>query len=288
MKTIGVIGAGVMGAGVAQDLVWHGYRVVVVDLHENQLEKSKTAVAKGLRFHPMLTGKKAPEPAQEMMARIHWTTDYQDLKEAEFVVENTTEKWDVKETVYPILNNSISPDTVIAANTSAVLIGRMAGLVQNPERVIGIHFMNPVPMKSMVEVIRAPLTSDSTLATTGALLESLSKSYVVVKDSPGFVSNRVLMLTVNEAIHLVHEGVSSAADVDRLFRGCFEHKMGPLETADLIGLDTILNTLVVLQQQTGQDKYQPCPLLQELVAQGKNGRKSGQGFYPYQGAGAAF
>ena len=171
---------------------------------------------------------------------------------------------------------------MFAANTSAIPITRIASLTRRPARVIGMHFMNPVPLKPVVEVIRGYYTADETVALAQGLLAGMGKEGVVVNDSPGFVSNRVLMLTINEAIFLLHEGVAAAEDVDKIFKGCFGHKMGPLETADLIGLDTILLSIEVLYESFNDSKYRPCPLLKKMVDAGLYGQKSGQGFYTYQ------
>jgi 3-hydroxybutyryl-CoA dehydrogenase len=209
------------------------------------------------------------------------STDYGSLQDADFVIENVTEKWEVKRPVYAQLDAVCPEHCVLASNTSCIPITRIGSVTQRPDRVIGMHFMNPVPMKPMVEVIRGYHTSPETIETAQALLAGMGKDCVIVNDSPGFVANRVLMLTVNEAIFLVHEGVSDAPDIDQIFKDCFGHKMGPLETADLIGLDTILYSLQVLYESFSDSKYRPCPLLNQMVDAGLHGRKSGQGFYTY-------
>jgi 3-hydroxybutyryl-CoA dehydrogenase len=196
-------------------------------------------------------------------------------------VENVVEKWPVKKDVYAQLDAICRPDVVFAANTSAISITRIGSATKRPSQVVGMHFMNPVPMKPMVEVIRGFHTSDASIAAAKQFLAGMGKDCIVVEDSPGFVSNRVLMLTVNEAVFLVHDKVASAADVDRIFKTCFGHKMGPLETADLIGLDTILYSIEVLYESFNDDKYRPCPLLKKMVDAGLHGRKSGRGFYNY-------
>jgi 3-hydroxybutyryl-CoA dehydrogenase len=213
---------------------------------------------------------------------IEATTDYSRLSDVDFVVENITEKWELKKEIYPKLDEICAPDVVFAANTSAISITRLASLTNRPEQVLGMHFMNPVPMKPTVEVIRGWHTTDTTLDTALTLLADMGKEGIVVADAPGFVSNRVLMLTVNEAIHLVAERVATAEEVDRIFKSCFGHKMGPLETADLIGLDTILYSVEVLYESFNDGKYRPCPLLKQMVDAGLHGRKSGQGFYTYR------
>jgi len=196
-------------------------------------------------------------------------------------VENVVEKWDVKEDVYARID-AICPDRcVFAANTSAISITRIASATQRADKVVGMHFMNPVPMKKTVEVIRGYHSSDATMEIAQQFLTQMGKEGIVVNDSPGFVSNRVLMLTVNEAIFLVQDQVSSAQDIDQIFKSCFGHQMGPLETADLIGLDTILYSIEVLYESFNDSKYRPCPLLKKMVDAGLYGRKSGRGFYTY-------
>jgi 3-hydroxybutyryl-CoA dehydrogenase len=187
----------------------------------------------------------------------------------------------MKRQVYPRLDRICPPHVVFAANTSAISITRLASLTSRPERIVGMHFMNPVPLKDTVEVIRGHHTSEETLETARRLLATMGKKAVVVNDFPGFVSNRVLMLTVNEAVYLVQDGVAAPQDVDEIFRSCFGHPMGPLQTADLIGLDTILYSIQVLYDSFGDSKYRPCPLLRKMVDAGLHGRKSGEGFYRY-------
>jgi 3-hydroxybutyryl-CoA dehydrogenase len=187
----------------------------------------------------------------------------------------------VKAEIYPRLHAICPADCVFAANTSCISITKLGGFTKRPDRVCGMHFMNPVPMKPMVELIRAFHTSPETLAAGQRFLAEMGKEAVVVNDWPGFVSNRVLMLTINEAVFLLQDQVASAVDVDRIFKGCFGHKMGPLETADLIGLDTILYSIEVLHESYNDSKYRPCPLLKKMVDAGLHGRKSGRGFYDY-------
>lgn len=278
--SVGVIGAGVMGVGVAQNLAQTGHQVVLVDLSNEILDRSKRELRNGLRAFAMFN-KNSGIDAKEVTARIQFTTDYAQLANVDYVVENVIEKWAVKKDVYADLDRICRPDVIFAANTSAISITRIGSATKRPSQVVGMHFMNPVPMKPMVEVIRGFHTSDATLEASKAFLAEMNKECIIVEDSPGFVSNRVLMLTVNEAIFLVHDKVASAADVDRIFKTCFGHKMGPLETADLIGLDTILYSIEVLYESFNDDKYRPCPLLKKMVDAGLFGRKSGRGFYNY-------
>jgi len=278
--SVGVIGAGVMGVGVAQNLAQTNHHVVLVDVSAEILEHSKKEIRNGLRAFAMFN-KKAAVDAKEVMSRIQFTTDYEQLSNVDFVVENVIEKWPVKKDVYAKLDAICRPEVVFAANTSAISITRIGSATKRPSQVLGMHFMNPVPMKPMVEVIRGFHTSEATIAAAKDFLAGMGKDCILVEDSPGFVSNRVLMLTVNEAVFLVHDKVASAADVDRIFKTCFGHKMGPLETADLIGLDTILYSIEVLYESFNDDKYRPCPLLKKMVDAGLHGRKSGRGFYNY-------
>jgi 3-hydroxybutyryl-CoA dehydrogenase len=270
-----------MGIGVAQSLAEAGHRVVLVDVSPEALASVPSEIRKGLSMSALLRGRGTTRAADEVVASIETTSDYDRLRDVEYVIENTTEKVEVKSEVYPRLDAVCPPDVIFAVNTSAIQIARLAALTRRPEKVVGMHLMNPVPLKPTVEVIRGAQTSDDTIATTLDLLRSMGKEGIVVNDSPGFVSNRVLMLTVNESIAVLADGVAPAEDIDRIFKTCFGHKMGPLETADLIGLDTILNSLVVLRDSFGDAKYEPHPLLAKKVAAGEHGRKSGRGFYEY-------
>jgi 3-hydroxybutyryl-CoA dehydrogenase len=282
MMEIGVIGAGVMGTGLTQDLVAHGFGVVLIDRSEETLTAARRDIEGYGRFSRMLGGGQDNGDYDANLSRVVYSTDLNKVAAADFVVENITEDWGLKREIYPVIDEACPSDTVFAANTSAIPITKLAALTSRPDRIVGMHFMNPVPMKKAVEVIRGWHTSDETLKRADQLLSGLGKKGITVADSPGFVSNRVLMLTVNEAVFLVHEGVATAADVDEVFRSCFGHKMGPLETADLIGLDTILYSIDVLHESFADSKYRPCPLLKKMVDAGLHGRKSGQGFYTYQ------
>lgn len=280
---VGVIGAGVMGSGVAQNLAQSGFRVVLVDRAEKALEGAKTAIRNAVRFQAFGAKDKSKLEAPEtVLERITFTTDYAPLKDAFYVIENVSEKWEAKCDVYALLEQVCPPDTVYAVDTSCFSITRVGALTQRPAKVIGIHFMNPVPMKPTVEVIRGFHTSEDTIAVTNALLAQMGKEGILVNDMPGFVSNRILMLTVNEAVFTVQDQVATAQQVDDIFKKCFGHKMGPLETADLIGLDTILYSIEVLHESYNDSKYRPCPLLKKMVDAGLLGRKSGQGFYKYR------
>lgn len=283
--TVGVVGAGVMGASVAQNLAQTAHRVVLIDVADESLERARAEIAKNLRFAALFDPgvREASHPA--ILDRIEFTSDYERLEAVDFVVENATESWAVKQAIYPQLDRICRPDCILAANTSAISITRLAGTTRRPDRVIGMHFMNPVPQKPVVEVIRGWHSSDATVEAARCFLRQMGKQAIVVKDMPGFVSNRVLMLAINEAIFVVQDDVASPVDVDRIFVECLAHKMGPLATADLIGLDTILRSLDVLCESYNDSKYRPCPLLKQMVAAGLHGRKSGRGFFDYTGHG---
>jgi 3-hydroxybutyryl-CoA dehydrogenase len=280
-RLVGVIGAGVMGVGVAQSLAQTGHRVVLVDVSEAVLERARAEIRQGVRFQGMFRKDGPKVGADEILGRIRFTTALEPLAEVEFLIENVTEKWDIKRELYPRLDAVCNPEAVFAANTSAIPITRIAGATGRAPKVLGMHFMNPVPLKPAVEVIRGFHTTEETLRCALDLLARMGKEGIVVNDAPGFVSNRVLMLTVNEAIWLVQDQVATAEQIDHLFKTCFGHKMGPLETADLIGLDTILYSVEVLYECFSDSKYRPCPLLRKMVDAGLHGRKNGKGFYDY-------
>ncbi|WP_103349410.1 3-hydroxyacyl-CoA dehydrogenase family protein [Amycolatopsis sp. CA-128772] len=279
MAVTGVVGAGVMGIGVAQDFAAAGHEVVLVDKDERILEQARAEITRNCRLSRLMGGPSLD--ADEILARITTAVGLAALDKTEILVENVTEDWAVKAAVHAELDEVCSPDTVIIANTSAVPITRIASVGKNPGRVIGVHFMNPVPQKPVVELIPGFHTTPETILRTRELLTSIGKRWVDVKDASGFVSNRVLMLTVNEAAYLVHEGVATAESVDEVFRGCFGHPMGPLQTADLIGVDTILYSVEVLYEHYADSKYRPCPLLKQMTDAGLHGRKTGRGFYTY-------
>jgi 3-hydroxybutyryl-CoA dehydrogenase len=280
LNTIGVVGAGVMGAGLAQALAQAGLRTLLIDTSDSILAAALDKIKDNLRFQRLLQKDSVVNP-QEVIFRIQVSTAYAVLSEADFVIENVTEKLDVKLQVHQQMEEACPAHCIFAANTSAIPITRIAAMSRRPNQVLGMHFMNPVPLKTTVEVIRGYHTSEETLQVAKRLLSFMGKEAIVVGDSPGFVSNRVLMLTVNEAIFLLHERVAAAEDIDAIFKNCFGHKMGPLETADLIGLDTILFSIEVLYEEFKDSKFRPCPLLRQMVDAGLHGRKSGRGFYNY-------
>ncbi len=278
---VGVVGAGVMGAGVAQNLAQTGHQVVLVDVANQQLERAAAEIRQNVRMQGFFRKAEPALDPEEVLAKIRFTTDDGELAASNYLVENVVEKWSVKEPVYRRIDAICPEDCIFAANTSCISITQIGSATKRPDRVIGMHFMNPVPLKPVVEVIRGFHTSPETIERGRRFLAEMGKDCVVVNDMPGFVSNRVLMLTINEAIFLVQDQVASPEDIDRLFKTCFGHKMGPLETGDLIGLDTILFSLEVLYESYNDDKYRPCPLLRKMVHAGLHGRKSGQGFHRY-------
>lgn len=283
VRTVGVLGAGVMGRGVCLALAQAGIPAVVVDISEEILERTRAQLRRDVRTCTLFS--EGPFPtAEDVLSTTTFTTDYADLAGTDLLVENVTEKWEVKKPIYEAIDGICPPDALFCVNTSAIPITRVAGLTRRPDRVVGMHFMNPVPLKSTVEVIRGFHTSEETEKRALEFVAELGKSAIVVEDSPGFVTNRVMMLTVNEAIFLLQEQVASAAEIDQLFVQCFGHKMGPLETADLIGLDTVLLSIEVLREAFKDSKYRPSPLLCKMVDAGLLGRKSGKGFFDYGAA----
>jgi 3-hydroxybutyryl-CoA dehydrogenase len=278
-SVIGVVGAGVMGRGLAQALTAHEMRVLLLDADPSVLETAYADIAESFRMGSLFGQTVDDVPAA--LARITLSTDYDVLKEADFVVENITEREASKKAIYPVMDAVCRPEVIFAANTSCISITRIASWTRRADRVLGMHFMNPVPLKPVVEVIRGMHTSEDTLAAARLFLKQMKKRAVVVQDLPGFVSNRVLMLTINEAIWLVQDQVARPEDVDRIFQSCFGHVMGPLATGDLIGLDTILLSLEQLCEAYDDPKFRPCPLLRKMVDGGLWGRKSGKGFFDY-------
>ena len=280
-STIGVIGAGTIGTGVVTDLVLHGLHAVVVDISDTVLRKAETEVLKAIRFAPMFSKTLPRVPREDALKRMTFTRELRDLARCEFVIENVPEKWEIKRPIYEQLDSFMPPSACFGVNTSCIPITRVAALTRRPAQVIGLHAMNPVHLMPTVEVIRSARTSDDTVAKLLALFAQLGKKAILVNDSPGFVSNRISHLFMNEAAFVLQDEVSTAEKIDQIFKQCFGHKMGPLETADLIGLDTVANSLDVLYDSFHDPKYRCCPLLRKLVEAGHLGRKSGRGFHTY-------
>jgi 3-hydroxybutyryl-CoA dehydrogenase len=274
------VGAGVIGAGVAFDCARAGHSVVLVDVRADQLERARSRVDESARMLVLFRRQRSLD-SDAIKERIALTTDLDALAEADVIVENVTEEIETKRAVYRSLDDICSPRAIFAANTSAIPIARLASFTRRAPSVIGVHFMNPVPLKTTVEVIVHAQTSEETLARVHSFLAELGKEGIVVNDAAGFVANRVLMLAINEAARVVAEGVASAEDVDRIFTACIGHKTGPLATADLIGLDTIVRTLRVLEAELRDPKFAPAPILLEMLENGRLGQKSGRGFHEY-------
>lgn len=281
LRTAGVIGAGTIGRGVAEDLAQAAYDVILVDISEEQLSSALIQIRSDILVYGMFRPEKPKGDVETIVSHISVSTDLARLSSADFIVENVTEDWDIKRDIYQQIDAICRPGVIFGVNTSAIPITRVAAATTRPSDVIGMHFMNPVPLIGTVEVIRGYYTSDQTVHAALDILQRLGKEGIIVQDSPGFVTNRVLMLTINEAIFCVQDQVASAEEVDRIFKGCFAHKMGPLETGDLIGLDTILNSITVMYENFRDSKYRPAPLLVKMVEAGLLGRKTGRGFYTY-------
>lgn len=279
MKQFGVVGAGVMGRGVAHAMAQSGFQVILVDISPKVLEEAEKEIYRSAQMQILY--KKSTAKPEEIIDKIQFTLDYDDLKEVTFLVENTNENVVIKQEVLKKLVKVCKKDCKFAINTSCISITQIAAKTDNPKRVIGIHFMNPVLMKNTVEVIKGYHTSDETVATTNEFLASIGKKGIIVNDLPGFVSNRISHLYMNEAAFVIQDHIATPEQVDEIFRDCFGHKMGPLETADLIGLDTVVDSLEVLYESYHDSKFRTCPLLKKMVDAGALGKKSGQGFYDY-------
>ncbi|HEX4826473.1 MAG TPA: 3-hydroxybutyryl-CoA dehydrogenase [Candidatus Polarisedimenticolaceae bacterium] len=285
IERLGVIGAGQMGNGIAHVAAAAGIAVTMRDIEERFVQKGLETIAKNLQ-RGVDKGKMTGAEKDATLEKISGTTRLEDLADCDFVVEAAVEKLDVKLELFGALDKIVKPKAILATNTSSLPITRIAAATKRPEKVIGMHFMNPVPVMKLVEVIRGLQTTDETAATTKVLAETMGKTPVFCRDFPGFVSNRVLMPLINEAIFCLHEGVADAASIDTIMKLGMNHPMGPLTLADFIGLDTCLYILEVLHEGLGEAKYRPCPLLRKYVEAGWLGKKSGRGFYDYTTAGA--
>jgi 3-hydroxybutyryl-CoA dehydrogenase len=282
IKTVAVIGAGTMGNGIAHAFARAGYRVILRDVEQRFLDRGMKAIANNLG-REVSKAKITEAEKAAALARIHPSTDIVTVMGADFAVEAVPEQRDLKVRVLKDADAVLGPGVILASNTSSISISELAAETSRPDRFVGMHFMNPVPVMVLVEVIRGRATSDATFHTTMALCEKLGKTPVGVNDAPGFVSNRVLMPMINEAAFAVMEGVATPEAVDAVMKLGMNHPMGPLELADLIGLDVCVDILDVLHKGFGDPKYSACPLLKEYVAAGRLGRKSGHGFYKYSG-----
>jgi 3-hydroxybutyryl-CoA dehydrogenase len=280
IRTIGVVGAGTMGHGIAQVAAQSGYEVVLVDAAPAALARGQAQIGKGYE-RLVGKGKLSAEARDQALARLKTAGDLAALAQADLVVEAVVERLEVKASVLGELDRLCGAATLLATNTSSISITKLAAATSRPEKVIGMHFMNPVPVMQLIEVIRGLATSQETWDAIETASRTMGKTPVEVHDAPGFVSNRVLMPMINEAIFCLYEGVGKAEAIDEVMKLGMNHPMGPLALADLIGLDVCLDILRVLQQGFGDPKYRPCPLLVKMVDAGRLGRKSGRGFYEY-------
>lgn len=280
-KKIAVIGAGIMGIGLALNLAIFEYEVILIDADPEALQRAETKIPGDLRLFRMMNAEKKCPTSAELSARIVFTTEYKQLEDVRIVIENIPEDWNKKESLYRNIRDVFDPETLFAINTSCISITRAAACFHRPQQVIGTHFMNPVPLKNLVEVITGYYTSEHAVSSIKTFLASFGKKCVVVKDFPGFVSNRLSHLFMNEAAFLLQDQVASPRDIDLIFTEGYGHAMGPLATADLIGLDTVVNSLEVLCNSYQDPKFRCCPLLVKMVHAGMLGRKTGQGFFKY-------
>jgi 3-hydroxybutyryl-CoA dehydrogenase len=282
IKKVGVVGAGQMGSGIAHVSALAGYDVMLNDLNAERI-KAGLATINGNLARQVSKGTISEEVRQQALAHIKPAEKLADLATCDLVIESATEKEDVKRKILVDLCQNLKPEAILATNTSSISITRLAAVTDRPERFIGIHFMNPVPVMELVELVRGIATGDETFEASKAFIANLGKTYAVAEDFPAFMVNRILLPMINEAIYTLYEGVGSVAAIDTAMRLGAHHPMGPLELADFIGLDTVLSVMQVLHEGLADSKYRPCPLLVKYVEAGWLGRKAGRGFYDYRG-----
>tara|TARA_B100000214_G_scaffold268941_1_gene199592 strand:- start:2509 stop:3354 length:846 start_codon:yes stop_codon:yes gene_type:complete len=280
ISSVGVIGAGQMGAGIAQVCAAIGKKVILCDIKQEFVDNGIGTITKNLK-RSVSKERINQDEMDNTLGKVSTTLELNDLKDCNIIIEAIVENIDIKKKLFLDLGNICNKDTILASNTSSIPIGILAEASGRPSKVVGMHFMNPVPVMKLVEVIRAKSTADHTFEATFKLAEDLNKVPVLVNDFPGFVSNRILLPMLNEAIFCVMEGVAEPEAIDTVMKLGMSHPMGPLTLADFIGLDTCLAIMEVLHRDFNDDKYRPCPLLKEMVEQGKLGKKSGEGFYKY-------
>lgn len=278
---IGIVGAGVMGSGVAQSFATYGHEIFLFDINEEAFDSCRQNIKNSVRMINFMKIQENKLDFKEVMEKISFSTDYSVFSDCDIIVENVVENIEVKKSVYEELEKICKEDCIYLVNTSCISITKIGSYTNRADKVIGTHFMNPVPMKRACEVIVGHYTSEDTINKLKEVLGSVKITPIIVKDMPGFVSNRISHLLMNEAAMVVQDGVASPEDVDNIFKMCFEHKMGPLETADLIGIDTVVDSLDVLYESYHDPKFRVAPIMRKMVDAKLLGRKSGEGFYKY-------
>jgi 3-hydroxybutyryl-CoA dehydrogenase len=279
IQKIFIVGAGTMGNGIAQTAAVSGYQVTMMDVVPQQIERARATIAKSVE--KLASKERISAEQKEAALNITTTTNLEMVPEADLVIEAATENPELKFKVFEELDNLARPEVILATNTSSISLTKIGAVTQRPDKVVGMHFFNPVPLMRLVEIIRSLATSDATTQTVVAVAREMGKTPIEAKDSPGFISNRILCPMINEAVFALYEGVGTSEAIDEVMKLGMNHPMGPLALGDLIGLDVVLSVMEVLHRGLGEDKYRPCPLLRQMVDAGYLGRKSGKGFYDY-------